>query len=110
MSLETMLKDTVHVERQAEVVTNYEKTMTTSTVYTDVPCHIEELSGDLQMTVIGRYPSATHLIFFNADADIKEDDLLKTTAIDYLVLHVGTDKRPGETHHYEVVVEERKKD
>lgn len=108
MSLSGFLKDTVSITRQSESISGKQKVMTSATVSASASCLIQPISGTLAMSILGRYPSAVNIIFFDSSQDIKENDILNDGTDDYMVLNVDNVDRPGTLHHKEAIVELRK--
>ena len=106
MSYEGLMQDTVSIKRKSGSKTDRKKVMTSATVTASAVCLIQELSGTLAMTVMGRIPTATHSVFFKSGQDVLENDLLDDGSKTYLVKQVSIVDRPGTAHHLECIVEE----
>lgn len=105
MSLSAMMQDSVTIYRYSRSVASRNKTQTKSTVATAVSCLIQHLSGNLATAILGRIPTATHLIFFNATQDIKESDKIYDGTNYYIVNEVNVCDSPFTAHHKEITAE-----
>jgi hypothetical protein len=89
MSFRSLLIHLVTITRITVGITSQERTGTSSTVASAVPCRIEQLSGSLQATILARIPKATHRVFFLAGQDVKTNDIANDGTSDYFIHEVN---------------------
>ena len=107
MSFTAFLTSTASSTRAVETISaTGQKTITNTATLTSTACRIEQLNGTLAMTILGRQPTATHLIFFPAGTNVLENDKVTISSVVYLILEVNSVAGGIAGHHIECVGEE----
>lgn len=89
---------------------SYSVTMTLRDDGQDVPVRLEQLGGQVRSTVVGRFPTATHLMYIEGSKTIEQNDEVLIDGVadrKYRVISVSEGIQLSSTpHHKECILEE----
>jgi hypothetical protein len=88
----------------------YQVTMTLRDDGEDVPVRLEQLGGQVRTSIVGRFPTATHLMYVEGSKTVEQNDEITiedVTDRKYRVISVADGVQLSSTpHHKECILEE----
>ncbi len=105
MSYGSLLIHACTISRPVRVAGSNARKITYEIIATGVSCRFAPLDAATKQTILGRIPNAVHRVFFDAGTNIRDNDVLTRSEIDYTAREVIEYPGMSGADHIECIAE-----